>query len=174
MAKIFTEEFKKKTDPVVACYETKRASILEVLHMIQEDHGFIHEEAEKEVAEYLGIPAIDVREVMTFYTLYYNKPKAKTRFCVCRNLSCSLLGGEQMLKYLEEKLGIKAGQMTRDGKYSIETVECLGACEHAPMLQLNDDEYVKFLTKEKIDKLVDRDSGDGSRACPPERECRRE
>lgn len=158
MNQILTEEFKQKTDPVVARYETRRASILEILHMIQEEFGHINHEAEIEVAAYLGIPEIDVREVMTFYTLYYDKPKAKTRFCVCRNLSCSLLGGESILKYLEEKLGIKAGQMTKDGKYSIRTVECLGACEHAPMLQLNDDEYIKFLTKEKIDELVDRDS----------------
>ena len=154
MSTIFTSEFKKKTDELLMRYETKRATLLEVLHMVQEEYGFITLESEKEVAEYLGIAPIDVREVMTFYTLYYEKPRAKTRFNVCRTLTCSLLGAEDVLDHLEQKLGIKAGQQTADGKFSLSKVECLGACELAPMMQLNDKDFIGCLTKQKLDDLL--------------------
>ncbi len=154
MTEIFTAEFKNQAEAIAARYETKRASILEILRLVQEHHGHITHEAEIAVASYLEIPAIDVREVMTFYSLFYDKPKAKTRFHVCRTLACSLAGGDEILKHLEKKLGIKPGQMTADGKFSVNTVECLGACEIAPMMQLNDTEYVGPLTKEKIEGLI--------------------
>ena len=154
MMKIFTSEFKQKADAIVSKYETRRASILEVLRLIQEDYGFISLDAEKEAAEYLGIPAIDVREVMTFYSLFYGKPKAETRFQICRTLSCSLLGADEILRCFEERLGIKAGGMTPDGKFSLQTVECLGACEIAPMMQLNDKEFIGPLTKKKAEEVI--------------------
>ncbi|MSR77762.1 MAG: NAD(P)H-dependent oxidoreductase subunit E [Candidatus Omnitrophica bacterium] len=153
---LFSAALQAKLDAKVAKYETRRASILEVLHLIMEEKGHIALEDEKNVAQYLSIPPIDVREVMTFYTLYYDKPKAKTRFNVCRTLACHLTGGDELLKYLEEKLGIHEGQMSKDGKCSLKTVECLGACEIAPMMQINDHEYAGNLTKEKIDELLKR------------------
>ena len=154
MEKIFTPEIKQKADTILARYETKRASILEILRLLQENYGHISLEMEQAVAAYLEIPAIDVREVVTFYTLFYQKPKAKTRFNVCRTLPCMLAGGDEIIQYFEEKLGLKPGQMTQDGEFSLETVECLGACEIAPMLQFNDEEYAGNLTKEKIDEMV--------------------
>jgi len=154
LEEIFTSELKAKTDPVVAKYETKRASMLEVLRIVMEHYGYVSLDMERAVAEYLEVPAINVREVVTFYTLYYTKPKAKTRFNVCRTLTCALQGGEEMVQYLEEKLGIKRGETTSDEKFSLCEVECLGACEIAPMMQLNDDEYIGNLTKEKINKLI--------------------
>lgn len=154
--KVFTPALKQKADAVVAKYETRRASILEILRLIMEENGFISLEAEEAVAQYLGIPAVAVREVMTFYTLFYDKPRAKTSLHVCRTLTCALLGGGEILKYLEEKLGIKPGGMTPDGRYSLDEVECLGACEIAPMLQVNDAEFVGPLTKETIDKLIQK------------------
>ena len=151
---LFPAALQEKLDAKVARYETRRASILEVLRIIMEEKGHLSLEDEKTVAKYLGIPAIDVREVMTFYTLFYDKPKAKLRLNVCRTLACHLTGGDQILKYLEEKLGISDGQMSPDGKCSLKTVECLGACEIAPMMQVNDHEYVGPLTREKIDEVL--------------------
>ena len=139
---------------MTARYEVRRAALLEILHLMQETYGYISLEIEKEVAHYIGIPDIDVREVMTFYTLFYNKPKAKTRFNVCRTLTCDLLGANEIIRYFEQKLGIKSGEMTKDGQFSLHKVECLGACEIAPMLQLNDCGFVGNLTKEKVDKLI--------------------
>ena len=154
MNKIFTTEIKTKADAILAKYETKRAAILEILRLLQETYGHISLAIEEAVAAYLEIPTIDVREVVTFYTLFYQSPKAKTRFNVCRTLPCMLAGGEEILQYFEEKLGLKPGQMTADGGFSLETVECLGACELAPMLQFNDEEYVGWLTKEKVDEMI--------------------
>lgn len=152
--KIFTPDIQKQADAILVNYETKRASILEILRLLQEQYGYISLEIEEAVAKYLELPVIDVHEVVTFYTLFYRQPKAKTRFNVCRTLSCALLGGTDIIKYLEQKLGIKAGEKTPDGKFSLQAVECLGACEIAPMMQLNDNEYIGCLTKQKIDELI--------------------
>jgi len=156
MNPLFTAEFKAKADALVAKYETKRASLLEVLHLVQEHAGYVSVASEEAVANYLGIAPIDVHEVVTFYTLYYREPKAKTRFNVCRTLSCSLAGSRDMVKHLEEKLGIKSGTKDAAGNCGIQEVECLGACELAPMLQLNDDEFVGNLTKAKLDELIQK------------------
>jgi NADH-quinone oxidoreductase subunit E len=152
--KTFTPDFRAKADAILSNYEQKRASILMILRLIQDEYGHITRDAELETAEYLGIAPIDVREVMTFYTLFYDKPKAKNRFNVCRTLACALYGAEDIVKHLEQKLGIKAGQTSADGNYSIQKVECLGACEIAPMLQFNDDAFHGCLTKEKVDALL--------------------
>ena len=154
MNKIFTPEIKAKADVILARYETKRASILEILRLLQDSYGYVSLEMEEAVGAYLEIPVIDVREVVTFYTLFYQKPKAKTRFNVCRTLPCMLAGGDEIIKYFEEKLGLKPGQMTADGEFSLATVECLGACEIAPMLQFNDEEFVGDLTKEKAAEMI--------------------
>lgn len=155
MTNIFTLAIRQKADALVSQYEHKRASILEILRLLQEEYGHITLEMEKAVSEYLEIPSIDVREVMTFYSLFYSAPKAQTRFHVCRTLSCALAGGDRLLEYFEKKLGIKRGEMTSDKKFSLHTVECLGACEIAPMLQKNDREYIGPLTEEKVDQLID-------------------
>ena len=152
--KIFTAEVLAKTDPVVAQYETRRAPMLEVLHILQEHYGYISLEMEEAVAEYLKVSPMDVREIITFYTLYYTKPKAKVRFNVCRTLTCNLMGAEGVVKCLEKNLGIQSGQKTPDGQFEVKEVECLGACEIAPMLQLNDDEYFGCLDDNKVAELL--------------------
>lgn len=151
---LFDAELQKKLEAKVSFYETKRAAMLEVLRIVMEEKGHISLEDEKNIGLLLEVPAIDVREVMTFYTLFYDKPRAKTRFNVCRTLACHLNGGNEIIQHLEEKLGIVSGQATKDGKCSLQQVECLGACEIAPMMQVNDHEYVGNLTKEKIDQLI--------------------
>lgn len=125
-----------------------------VLHLIQEVEGFISPESEKTVAEILDIPLVHVREVVSFYHLFDRKKKGKCHFAVCQTTSCALLGAEKMIEHLENRLGIKPGQTTPDGKFSLSTVECLGACEIAPMMQVNK-EYQGLLNTDKIDQLID-------------------
>ena len=125
-----------------------------VLHLIQEVEGFISPESEKTVAEILDIPLVHVREVVSFYHLFDRKKKGKCHFAVCQTTSCALLGAEKIIAHLENRLGIKPGQTTPDGKFSLSTVECLGACEIAPMMQVNK-EYQGFLNTDKIDQLID-------------------
>lgn len=152
--KIFTPEFKAQADAVVARYETRRAASLEILRLVMEAYGHITLEAEEAVASYLELTPIAIRELMTFYTLFYDKPRAKHRFHVCRTLTCSLMGAPDIVKYLEEKLGIASGSISKDGKFSLHEVECLGACEIAPMMCVDDKEFVGPLTKEKIDQII--------------------
>lgn len=152
--KYFTPEIKAQADKVTARYEVRQAAMLEILHLMQEKHGYISLEIEQAVAAYIGVSPMAVREVVTFYTLYYQKPRAKTRFNVCRTLPCMLAGGDKILKHFEEKIGLKPGQCTADGQFGLQTVECLGACELAPMLQFNDEEFVGWLTPEKVDEMI--------------------
>lgn len=150
---VFTPEFKKRADQICANYPVKRAGILPVMRLIQEEHGAILPDAELEIAEYFQIPPMDVRELMTFYSLFYSKPKGKCHIQVCRTLSCALLGAQELIQFVEEKLGIKVGETTEDGQFSLDAVECLGACEIAPMAQINRD-YIGPLTKEKLGQVL--------------------
>lgn len=153
--KIFTPELKAKADAITAKYETKRAPVLMILRLVQDHLGHISTEAEKAVAQYLGLPEVDVHEVVTFYTLFHTRPRAKTEFHVCRSLSCSLMGADRVVKCAEERLGVKRGEVTKDGAFSVDEVECLGACEMAPMLQVNDGEFYGPLTPEKMAQLIE-------------------
>jgi NADH-quinone oxidoreductase subunit E len=153
---MFTPEFQEHLDAIIVKYDKKQAVLLPVLHAIQEKEGFISPESEKAVADYLGIPVVHVREVISFYHLLRRKPQGKCHFAVCQTTSCALLGGEEMIEYLKQKLGIQPGETTADGKFSFSVVECLGACEIAPMMQCNE-EYVGPLTNEKIDEIIKRE-----------------
>jgi len=150
---VLTSDVKKRAEKILANYPQKRAALLPILRLIQEAYGFISPAAEQEAAEFLEIPVVDVKEVMTFYTLFHSKPCAKNQLNVCRTLTCSLMGSDKIVHYLKERLGIKVGEQTPDGKFGLETVECLGACEIAPMMIVNQD-YVGPLTIEKIDDIL--------------------
>ena len=146
-------ELKSEADQIVSRYERKRAAILPILRLFQERFGYITLEIEKQVAEYLEISLVDVREVVTFYTLLRQKPAGKTCVSVCRTLTCTLRGGWEILERVESRLGIKAGETTPDGKFSLESVECLGACELAPMVMVNDS-YIGPVTKETVEQII--------------------
>ena len=126
-----------------------------VLHFIQEREGLISPESEKEIADYLGIPVARVHEVVSFYHLFHQTRKGKCHFSICQTTSCSLLGAEEMIEHLKKRLGVNPGETTSDGKFSLSVVECLGACEIAPMMQCNK-EYKGFVNKKKIDELIDQ------------------
>ncbi len=150
---VLTPEIRKKADQICADYPVKRAATLPVMRLVQEYYGAISQEAELELAEYFNIPPADIRELMTFYTLFYSKPKGKCHIQICRTLSCALRGAEDLVHYLEDKLGIKTGETTADGQFSLDHVECLGACEIAPMAQINK-EFVGPLTKAKLSQVL--------------------
>ena len=150
----FSERTRKKIDKIVARYPQKEAAILPLLHITQQEFGFISPDSEKLVAEILGIKPIRVREVVTFYTMLDREPIGKYSIQVCSNLSCSLLGAEKLIDYLKEKLRIEPGQTTKDKKFTLSLVECLGACEQAPCMMVNFD-YYGNLDKKKIDKILD-------------------
>lgn len=109
------------------------------------------------MAAYLGIPVVGVHEVVSFYHLFHQTKKGKCHFSVCQTTSCALHGSEDILAHLKERLGLNPGETTPDGKFSLSVVECLGACETAPMMQVNK-EYTGCLNKKKIDELIDKNS----------------
>jgi len=124
-----------------------------VLHETQKEFGWISPDYEKKVAELLDISPVKVREVVSFYTMFNSKEVGKYHIQVCSNLSCSLLGAESLIEYLEQKLGIQPGETTSDNKFTLSLVECLGACETAPCMMINFD-YFGHLDKEKIDDIL--------------------
>jgi len=127
--------------------------VLPCLRRIQEDRGYVADSDIDALVEYLGVPRIQIEEVLSFYGQFRRKPIGRCHIQACRNVSCSLLGAERILDYLTKKLGIAPGQTTADGRYTLSTVECLAACGTAPVLMI-DDAYHESMTPEKIDALL--------------------
>ena len=131
----------------------QKSAILPVLHLAQKDFGWISVEVMDYVAGLLDIQHIEVYEVASFYSMYNLKPVGKYMFEVCRTGPCMLRGSDDIIAYIGEKLGIKPGETTSDGMFTLKTVECLGACGYAPMMQMGK-YYREHLTKEKVDELI--------------------
>lgn len=141
-------------DKIVSRYEQKQAALLPVLHYVQEKEGLVSPESEQKIADYLGIPVVHVHDVVTFYHLFHQKPQGKCHFSVCQTTACALVGGEEIIEHIKKRLNIQPGETTPDGKFSLDVVECLGACEIAPMMLCNK-EYKGFLREKKIDEMID-------------------
>jgi NADH-quinone oxidoreductase subunit E len=131
----------RRIDEVIRRYPKKEAALLPVLQIIQREEGLISPEAVDWAAAKFGVSRVRIKEVLSFYTLLRRKPAGRYVIQVCRNISCHLTGGEDVLRHLETRLGIKAGETTADGKFTLLTAECLGNCDHAPCLMINDDDY---------------------------------
>lgn len=151
----FTEEELKKIERIKAKFPETKPATLPVLWIAQNKFGHVKPEVQKLVAETLELPEAHVHGVATFYTQYYKEEMGTYVLDVCTCLSCQLCGGYDILHYLEEKLEIEAGETTDDGMFSIQEVECLGACGYAPMLQVTNGQYVNNLTREKVDRLIE-------------------
>jgi len=152
-----TDELQARIDELLSHYpaDKKKSAMLPVLHAVQDSHdNWLSVVLMDKVAEILDVTPIEVYEVVTFYTMFNQKPTGKYMLQFCRTSCCSLRRGEDLMDYTCEKLGVKPGQTTEDGMFSVVGVECLGACGYAPMLQLGDF-YHELLTKEKIDTLID-------------------
>ena len=135
-------------------YPTKRALTLPLLHLCQEQAGYITPDVVTYVAKKLELSTADVEGVVTFYTLYQQKKVGRNVLWVCRTLSCELTGARGITQALEKKLGCHVGETTADGEFTLLQAECLAACGQGPMLQLND-EYFENLTPEKLDAILD-------------------
>ncbi|NDI97981.1 NAD(P)H-dependent oxidoreductase subunit E [Flavobacterium sp. LaA7.5] len=135
--------------------DKKKSALLPVLHEVQDAHdNWLSIELQDKVAEILEIKPVEVYEVVTFYTMFNQKPIGKYMFEFCRTSCCAIRGAEDLMDYTCQKLGIKEGETTPDGMFTVVGVECLGACGYAPMLQIGD-YYKEHLTKEKMDALIE-------------------
>jgi NADH-quinone oxidoreductase subunit E len=154
---LFTTEIRQQLDEWVAKYPAgqSQSAVIPCLHILQaESEGWLPESVMDALAEYLGMPAISVYEVATFYTMFDLKPVGKHKFNVCTNISCMLNGSEQVVEHLESRLNVKLGETTDDGEITLREVECLGACCGAPMMQVDRD-YHEYLTVDKLDAILD-------------------
>ncbi|HKB26370.1 MAG TPA: NADH-quinone oxidoreductase subunit NuoE [Methylomirabilota bacterium] len=151
---VFSEAQLAEVRSLQALYPDPRAALLPVLHMAQETFGYVSLEVEEYVAGLFGLSPAHVHEVVTFYTLYFRAPKGRHVVAVCHNLSCHLAGAKSILEHLEARLGVEAGETTPDGRVTLQAVECLCACEHAPMMQV-DDRYELDLTPAKVDRILE-------------------
>lgn len=151
----FSDDEKKQLATYRSRYPTAEGAVMRALWLAQEKFGFLPPEVIRLVADELGIPYATAYGVATFYTQYYKAKVGKFVLDVCTCFSCQLCGGVDMLRHLENKLGVKAGETTSDGMFTIQGVECLGACGSAPMMQVTNGPYVHNLTEEKLDQLIE-------------------
>jgi len=150
----FSEENLQKIDGILRKYPVKKPAVMPVLYLAQEQNGFISNEVIKETATILEMTPEEVLGVVTFYTMYHQKPRGKYHIQVCTNVSCMLRGGYELYDKVKEKLGIENMQVTGDSTFSLEEVECMGSCGTAPMIAVNED-YYENLTKEKLTEILD-------------------
>ena len=148
-------ERERKLQDILGRYPTKMAATLPLLHLCQEQEGFVGEEVIAFVAARLDLSPAHVKGVVTFYTLYNQQPVGKHQLWVCRTLPCALRGAYDVIEHCEKKLGIKCGETTSDGKITLRTAECLASCGTAPMMQV-DKEYFENLTPTSVDEILQK------------------
>lgn len=152
----FSEEKLNKVQEIIARYPEgkQKSALIPLLHLAQEEWGWLSAETMDYVAGLLNIKPIEVYEVATFYSMYNLKPVGKYLFEVCQTGPCMLNGSDGIIEYIKQKLDIKVGETTKDGMFTLKTVECLGACGYAPMMQMGKF-YKEHLTKEKVDQIIE-------------------
>jgi NADH-quinone oxidoreductase E subunit len=150
----FPPEVEAEIDRHLAKYPVKRSAILPLMFIVQRERGYLDPAGVSYLANRLNLRITDIWEVATFYSMIHIKPIGKYHIQICKTLSCKLLGAEKMTQYCAEKLGIKVGETTADGRFSLSEVECLGSCGTAPMFQVNFD-YHENLTTEKVDQILE-------------------
>jgi NADH-quinone oxidoreductase subunit E len=152
----FSEEKLKKVSEIIDCYPEgkQKSALLPVLHLAQEQFGWLSAETMDYVAALLSLEPVEVYEVATFYSMYNLKPVGKYLFEVCQTGPCMINGSDDIIAYIGERLGINPGETTADGLFTLKTVECLGACGYAPMMQLGK-HYREHLTKDKVDAIIE-------------------
>jgi len=151
------EKLSARIDELLSHYpaDKKKSALLPILHEVQDAHdNWLSIELQDKVAEILEIQPIEVYEVVSFYTMFNQKPIGKYMFEFCRTSCCAIRGAEDLMDYTCSKLGIKEGETTPDGMFTVVGVECLGACGYAPMMQLGD-YYKEHLTRDKVDALIE-------------------
>lgn len=154
----FSSELLAKFDEIKSRYPAgkQKSALLPLLHLVQAEFLWVPTSAMDQVAAYLNIQPIEVYEVATFYTMYFLKPQGKYALEVCRTGPCCLVGAEKILSHLEDKLGVKEGEVTADGLFSFRGVECLAACGFGPVLQISPEyTFYENLTTESVDKLIE-------------------
>jgi NADH-quinone oxidoreductase subunit E len=152
---MFSKSVEKEFQELLQKYPSKRSALLPALYVVQREQGYLTDEGIQYVANLIGLSPAQVTEVATFYIMLFTKPVGKNILWVCQNLSCTLCGAEEIIAHLENALGIKAGETTNDGKFTLLRQECLASCDTAPVMQVNDD-YEENLTVARVDDVIEK------------------
>jgi NADH-quinone oxidoreductase subunit E len=150
-----TADRERELNEIIARYPTKMAATIPALHVLQDQEGWISEDMMIWLAHRLDVSPAHIKGVVTFYTLFNQKPAGKHHVWVCRTLPCALRGADDVIKRCEKKLGVHVGETTKDGKVSLHTAECLASCGTAPMMQV-DKEYFENLSLEQVDQILEK------------------
>ncbi|MDT5159680.1 MAG: NADH-quinone oxidoreductase subunit [Acidobacteriota bacterium] len=151
----FSAEVEAEIDRHLAKYPVKRSAILPLMFIVQRERGYLDPPGVTYLADRLGVRITDIWEVATFYSMINIEPVGKYHFQICKTLSCKILGANKITEHCTQRLGIKAGETTADGMFSLSEVECLGSCGTAPMMQIGFD-FHENLTTEKVDELIEK------------------
>jgi NADH-quinone oxidoreductase E subunit len=152
---ILTEKSVAEIKEKAKRYPKRKSAILPALTVAYRQLGYVDDAIYREISKVIEIPYIEIAEAATFYTMFPKKPRGKYLLQVCNNISCALMGSDSMIQYLEEKLNISKGETTDDDLFTLISVECLGSCSTAPMIQINND-YYENLNRDKVDELLDK------------------
>jgi NADH-quinone oxidoreductase subunit E len=150
----FSAEFEQRFAEMVTHYPTKRSCLVPTLLYAQDEVGYLSDEVIAELANRLELTELDVRNVISYYSMLTTRTRGKFNVQVCTNIACMLRGGEELLQHCERKLGIRHKATTADGMFSLEEVECIGACSWAPAVQVNYD-FHENLTRQRLDAILD-------------------
>lgn len=163
---MLSSEALKKIDRELAKYpaDQRQSAVMGALRIAQVEQGWVTPEAMQEIADYIGMPAVWVQEVATFYNMYDTRPVGKHKLTVCTNLPCLLTGGERAAQHLKQKLGIDYNETTACGTFTLKEGECMGACGDAPVMLVNNHQMCGFMTNEKLDALVAELKAQGGQA----------
>jgi len=149
-----TTTLKDRIDEIATRYAQRRSAIMPALHLIQAEQGYISRQSMEQVADILDIAPVQVYEIAAFYHQFHTKPIGKHHLQVCTNVSCMLMGAEDVVNHLESNLNIKCGETTKDGKFTLSSVECLGSCDTAPVMQINNEAYCEHLSEKEVDNIL--------------------
>ncbi len=154
---LLTPEAYQKIDRELAKFpaDQRQSAVMAALAIAQDEKGWLSTEVMQHIADYIGMPAIAVQEVATFYTMYNTRPVGKYKLTICTNLPCQLTHGDRAANYLKQKLGIGFNETTADGLITLKEGECMGACGDSPVMLVNNKRMCSFMSNEKIDALIE-------------------
>lgn len=151
---IITPELRSEFDALCTKYPEKRAALLPILHRVQQVHGFLSNQALEAIATYLELAPVEVLGVVSFYPMFRRAPIGRHRVAVCKNISCDLMGAEDIFAAIKKRFGVEAGETTADNSFTLEAVQCLGACGYGPMMDI-DGTYHEHLTGESAVEILE-------------------
>jgi NADH-quinone oxidoreductase subunit E len=152
---VFSEKALAEYRELLGHYPTRQAALLPTLWIAQREFGWLSPAVQSYVARLMELPVAHVAGVVSFYPMFYRKPVGRFHLEVCNNLPCRLRGAQRIIDFTMQKLGVKVGETTGDGMFTLNTVECMASCGTAPMLQLNHDRYYENLTEDAVAQLID-------------------